>query len=221
MACLGFLALLLVRTAHGLNITPANNTVAGIQAAINNASSGDTVVIPAATIDFGTKRLTLSKAGVSLKGAGSSGSAGQQTIFRTSAGIDNTSPDKTDCTSDIQDPLLCVNGFTVTGGTPPTVIDGIAFINSAQNAPPVFGPYPGPSMGISVRVAGPSGSTPSVIKNCRFRGFWKVGGTGIGILFSGDKHNWSIEGNSFVNTKSSIYYNRMENLTIVDNYMTR
>jgi hypothetical protein len=65
--------------------------------------------------------------------------------------------------------------------------------------------------------AGPTPANPSNIKDCAFRGFWKVGPTGIGILFGNDINNWRIEGSRFINTKQPIYYNRVNGLTIVGN----
>lgn len=114
------------------------NTVQAIKTAIASAVPGDTVVIPAgANIDFGQDRVTLPP-GVSLRGAGF-----RSTTFRSS----QTAPaETTPCTTSVQDPLLCITGTA--SATYPTIIQGIAFNNSAKSAPPLTTPYRGPSMGI-------------------------------------------------------------------------
>jgi hypothetical protein len=143
--------LLLASSAHpGVDRTPdAPITAQTIQAAIDVSDAGDTVVIPASAgaIDFGTARLTL-KPGVSLRGAGY-----RTTIFKSSVDALSITPAATPCTLSAQgqDPLLCVNGATP---SVPSIIEGIAFVNEAQSAPPVAGPYPGPTIGISIRAAG-------------------------------------------------------------------
>jgi hypothetical protein len=59
------------------------------------------------------------------------------------------------CTTAEQDPLLCVAGDLDAN---PTIIEGIAFNNAAQNAPPILTTtYPGPSMGIRLHTANVSG----------------------------------------------------------------
>lgn len=147
--------LLLASSAQGGDVSvPDPVNPQSIKATIDGAQAGDTVVIPAGTFDFGTARLTLPP-GVSLRGAGF-----RSTVFQSSVDVSSTTPPATPCTQrdSGQDALLCVTG-TPTPGAPSSIIEGIAFNNAAQNAPPVNGPYPGPSIGISVRTAGEHGLT--------------------------------------------------------------
>lgn len=209
--CCTVLVWLLVSTARAATITPTANTVQGIQDALDAANPGDTVVVLEADIDFGLQRLTLSRGGVSLTGAGDS-----KTIFRSSQYSTTGFP----CATQGQDPLLCITA----GADPnPIVISGIAFVNAAQRTTPLTCGVnniacPGPSMGIRVTGSGPSSATPSVIRDCLFRGFWRSGPTGIGILF-GTSNNWRVEGNSFVGNKQPLYLSAHRGLAIVNNNM--
>jgi hypothetical protein len=139
--------LLLATTTLAADISSsAINTVQDIQAAIDVATAGSTVVIPDKVFDFGTVRLTL-KPGVSLRGAGFS-----KTVFQSSVSVTTG----TVCTTAEQDPLLCVAGNLDAAN--PTIIEGITFNNAAQNAPPILTTtYPGPSMGIRLHTAAVAG----------------------------------------------------------------
>jgi hypothetical protein len=140
---------------------PAN--LATIQAAIDGASSGDTVVIPAGTVDFAGGQLRLNKAGVSLRGAGSGSSVG--TVFTGSVQTNITAP-PADCVSGQGfAPMLCIK---FSSPAAPIIIEGIRFKNAAQDSPPsdwIPAPtYPGPSQAINVEARGVAAGTPSIIR---------------------------------------------------------
>jgi hypothetical protein len=69
--------------------------------------------------------------------------------------------------------------------------------------------------------AGPSEAFPSQIKACAFKGFWRTGSAGIGVLFIADKSYWKIQDSGFVNCKHGVYYNSLSHLTVTGNYFTK
>jgi len=192
-----------------------------IQNAIDSAAanSNTTIEIGPGTVNMGTAFIALDKTGVSLKGAGPG-----LTIFETNQTTANTARS---CYADSEGtPLLSICQKPFNGSLPaqPTIIEGITFRNSAPS--PFNPPYQGAEKGIGVWLSGPSAANPSIIRNCEFINLWKNGPTGIGIEFvdvpsPGRSHFWRVENNKFDGTKSGVYVNGNNDITITRNVFTQ
>jgi hypothetical protein len=172
--------LLLLPVPSAGNEIRVSLTLSAIQNALTNAQPGDIVVVDQGTLDLGSATLTITKAGVSLRGAGQ-----RKTIFQSSqTGLPR---------------LLDISGSPVDTptGVPATVIEGITFLNSALTVP--FEQDIGPEGAIQIRVSGPRGSQ-SVIRNCEFLNFVTTIPPQVNQLAAVDLFGaarWRIEGNRF------------------------
>jgi hypothetical protein len=117
-----------------------------------------------------------------------------------------------------------LNGFIPPAGTPPTIIEGIAFINSAM---PLDAPFSvtqpiGPQGAIQLRVSGPV-NEQSVIRNCRFRNFMTPFNRDqtATVDFKPSVSCWRLEGNTFDGVSSIAFMETGSFMTFTGNTCTR
>lgn len=147
--------------------------LADIQGALSTVQQGDTIIVGSGEVDLGDTGLVLSIPGVTLQGAGPG-----QTIIKSNSSSLYT--------------MLGVYTGSPLATTPPLVIEGFSFLNSALSEP--LTAAAGPIFGIYIVSPGLPGNF-SVVKNCEFLYFSQDPGGPVQLGLGSDY--WSIEHNVF------------------------
>jgi hypothetical protein len=177
--CVIILAWVSTNRTSGATITSADCTAANVQAAINSAANGDTVVIPAGTATW-TNQVIVSK-GITIQGAGIG-----QTILTD--GTNNPYMGRL-WLNGFGNNFVCVHDMTLAADTNSANNNGWIDLGKSTQTNASFHIYNVDFTNIWRRGAQTWGDIGGCIDHCTFESALNIAGNATGVSFNGDSCN--------------------------------